>query len=453
MTKRKLFGTDGVRGKANLYPITGEIAMALGRAVTHYFQKLQRGRTPLIIIGKDTRLSCYMIEQAFASGVCSQGGRAILTGPLPTPGVAFVVQSMRADAGVMISASHNPFHDNGIKIFDNEGNKLPDAVELELEKMTLGEVSLPLKSDGELGRTKRIDEIHGRYIVHVKSALGSDCSLAGLRLIVDGANGAAYRVAPMVFEELGAEVVSMGDNPNGKNINLMCGSLFPKNCADMVSTYRADLGICLDGDGDRLTMINERSQVVHGDRLIGVCAKFLLDKGELGPGDEVVGTTMSNLGLEKFIEGIGLKFHRADVGDRYILERMKKSGAILGGEPSGHIIFRQFSTTGDGILAALKILEAVKFYQRPLCDLIGEITLFPQVMENVRVATKPEFDQVEAISKALKKTEKELGDSGRVILRYSGTEALARVMIEGESEKEILALCKELAEVVKKALN
>lgn len=451
--KRKLFGTDGIRGRANTYPMTGELAMALGRAVTHYFQTRERGRSPLIIIGKDTRLSCYMLEQAFASGVCSQGGRAILTGPLPTPGVAFVTQSMRADAGVMISASHNAFYDNGIKIFDRLGNKLPDDVELELESMIFNPDLLPKKIDGDLGRAQRLEEVHGRYVVHVKSSLNLDFDFTGMRLIVDGANGATYKVAPMVFEELGAEVIAIGNHPNGENINLNCGSLHPELCADAVARYRADLGICLDGDGDRLTMINEKAEVVDGDQLIGVLAKFMLESGQMKKGDEVVGTIMANMGLEVFLKGLGLGLHRTNVGDRYILDYMKKSHATIGGEPSGHIIFRKFATTGDGILAAMKVIEAVRFFRKPLYELTQQIPLYPQQIKNVKVANKIPFEDVPEIISELHKSEQALGDRGRVILRYSGTEALARVMVEGENEEKVREVCDRLAAVVAKALN
>ena len=453
MAKRRLFGTDGIRGRANIYPMTGELAMALGRAVTHYFQTKERGRSPLIIIGKDTRLSCYMLEQAFASGVCSQGGRAILTGPLPTPGVAFVTQSMRADAGVMISASHNAFYDNGIKIFDRLGNKLPDEVEMELENMILNPDLIPTKVDEELGRAKRLEEVHGRYVVHVKSSLGLDFDFTGMRLIVDGANGATYRVAPMVFEELGAEVVAIGNNPNGHNINLNCGSLHPELCADMVAKFRADLGICLDGDGDRLTMINENAEVVDGDKLIGVLARYFLESGQMKLGDEVVGTIMSNMGLEVYLRSLGLGFYRTKVGDRYILEYMKKSNAQIGGEPSGHIIFRRHATTGDGILAAMKVIEAVRFFRRPLHELTAEVPSYPQIIKNIKVQNKVPFEDVPEITSELHRAQQVLGDKGRVILRYSGTESVARVMVEGEKTAVVNELCEKLALVVTRALN
>lgn len=451
MSGRKLFGTDGIRGKANIYPMTGEVAFVLGRAVTSYFQR-NFSKKPLIIIGKDTRLSCYMLEQAFSAGVCSQGGRAILTGPLPTPGVAFVTQSMRADAGVMISASHNSFEDNGIKIFDRTGHKLPDEIELELEKMVLDPSLIPQKIGEELGNAKRLDEVIGRYIVHTKAALSAQYSLEGLRIVVDGANGAGYKLAPTVFEELGAEVIAMGNAPNGTNINKMCGALHPQLCAENVRKYRADLGVCLDGDGDRLTIVDSSGEVIHGDKIIGICGKFLKDNHELGPNNEVVGTVMSNFGLEYYLKENGMKFTRTQVGDRYIVEHMRQSGALFGGEPSGHLVFKRYSTTGDGILAALKVIESIKFYDRDLSELAAEIELFPQEMKNVTVAKRVPFDEVPEIKKVMTSAENKLGNEGRILLRYSGTEPLARVMVEGRDQKVVSTLCEELADVVKKTL-
>jgi phosphoglucosamine mutase len=452
MSGRKLFGTDGIRGKANTYPMTGEVAFVLGRAVTSYFQK-NFSKKPLVIIGKDTRLSCYMLEQAFSAGVCSQGGRAILTGPLPTPGVAFVTQSMRADAGVMISASHNSFEDNGIKIFDRTGHKLPDEIELELEKMVLDATLIPQKSGEELGNAKRLDEVIGRYIVHTKAALSPQYSLEGLRIVVDGANGAGYKLAPTVFEELGAEVISLGNTPNGTNINKACGALFPQMCAENVKKYRADLGVCLDGDGDRLTIVDSNGEIIHGDKLIGICGKFLKDNHEIGPTNEVVGTVMSNFGVEFYLREQGLNFIRTQVGDRYIVEHMRQSGALFGGEPSGHLVFKKYSTTGDGILAALKVIESMKFYDRDLSELAGQIELFPQEMKNVSISKRIPFDEVPEIKKAVKAAEEKLGSSGRVLLRYSGTEHLARVMVEGRDVNLVSTLTEELSEVVKKALT
>lgn len=454
MSERKLFGTDGIRGKANVYPMTAEIATALGRAVTHYFQSTNPSNTkPLIIVGKDTRLSCYMLEMAFASGVCSQGGEVILTGPLPTPGIAFVTHSMRADAGVMISASHNHFQDNGIKIFDGKGFKLPDSVELELERLTLNPDSMPLKTGSQLGNAERLKEVYGRYIVHVKSALAYDYDLEGMRIVLDCANGAGYKVTPMMFHELGAEVFPLGIHPNGENINKNCGSLHPEAARGEVLKYRADIGVCIDGDGDRVTVIDEEGTIVDGDKLIGLFAKLLLSRGELKAGDTVVGTVMSNLGLELYIKSLGLNFVRTKVGDRYIIEYMRSNGCILGGEPSGHIIFIKHSTTGDGALGALKAIESMKYFNLPLKDLVEEIELFPQMIKNVIVKDKPPIESVASIQEGIKKAEAKLQGKGRVLLRYSGTEPLLRVMVEGNIAEVVEEECQRLIEIVTKAIG
>lgn len=454
MSVRKLFGTDGIRGKANVYPMTAEIATALGRAVTYYFQSTNPTNTkPLIIVGKDTRLSCYMLEMAFASGVCSQGGEVILTGPLPTPGIAFVTHSMRADAGVMISASHNHFQDNGIKIFDGKGFKLPDSVELELERLVLNSELMPIKTGSQLGNAERLKEVYGRYIVHVKSALAYDYDLDGMRIVLDCANGAGYKVTPMMFHELGAEVFPLGISPNGENINKNCGSLHPEAARAEVLKYRADIGVCIDGDGDRVTVIDEEGTIVDGDKLIGLFAKLLLSRGELKLGDTVVGTVMSNLGLELYIKSLGLNFFRTKVGDRYIIEYMRSNGCILGGEPSGHIIFSRHSTTGDGALGALKVIESMKYFNLPLKDLVQEIELFPQVIKNVIVKNKPPIESVASIQEGIKKAEERLKGFGRVLLRYSGTEPLLRVMVEGNIAETVEEECQRLIEIVTKEIG
>lgn len=453
MSERKLFGTDGIRGKANVYPMTGEVAMALGRAVTAYFQRKTKTKKPLIIIGKDTRLSCYMLEQAFSSGVCSQGGRAILTGPLPTPGVAFVTQSMRADAGVMISASHNPYYDNGIKIFDRNGDKLPDDVEIELEKMILNPELIAKKLDEGLGNTKRLDEVIGRYIVKVKSAFNEEYSLDGMRLVVDGANGAGYKIAPLAFEELGAEVVPLGNTPNGVNINLGVGALHPKACAEAVLKYRSDLGICLDGDGDRLVIVDNKGRIADGDQLMGVIGRFLKETSSLGNSNEVVGTVMSNFGLEKYFKNLGVNFFRSKVGDRYVLERMRESGALFGGEPSGHLVFRTFSTTGDGILAGLKVIECIKHFDRDLSELLDQVELVPQKLINVKVNNKVPFDELPNLQKVVVDLEKKLENRGRLLLRYSGTENLVRVMVEADDNDLVEKSAKLLADAVEENLK
>jgi len=454
MTSRNLFGTDGIRGKANVYPMTGDVAFVLGRAVTEYFKSRQiHTKRPLIIVGKDTRLSCYMLEQAFSAGVCSQGGEVILTGPLPTPGVAFVTKSMRADAGIMISASHNPYFDNGIKIFDAYGLKLPDEVELELEEMILSPEKIPVMTNGDLGNAKRLREVFGRYIVHCKSGLDERFDMTNLRVVLDCANGASYKVAPMMFNELGAEVFAIGVDPNGININGECGSLFPQKAMEEVRNRRADIGVCLDGDADRVMIIDEHGNLVEGDVLIGCFAKLLLDQGILKKGDTVVGTVMTNLGLENYLKKLGLNLHRTKVGDRYIIEYMEANNCILGGEPSGHVIFRQKSTTGDGALAALKMVECMKFYDKKISELTHDIALYPHVLKNTLINEKIPFEDIPPLQAILRKVEKKLGAKGRVVLRYSGTEPKIRVMVEGEDQVLVEESCEQIFEVVKNELS
>ena len=456
---RQLFGTDGIRGKANIYPMTGEVAMALGRAVTYYFQSSNQHlpeslrKKPIIVIGKDTRLSCYMLEQAIAAGVCSQGGRAILTGPLPTAGVAFVTKSMRADAGIMISASHNPFYDNGIKIFDRAGRKLPDSVETQLEELILDQSKIDTKVHEFLGNAKRLDEAVGRYVVQTKNAFSTNESLQGLRLVVDCAHGAAYKVAPLIFEELGAEVIPLGINPNGININDQCGALHPGNCSRAVSTYRADLGICLDGDADRLVVVDDTGKIVEGDQLIALLAKYLLDTKQIDKSKPIVGTVMTNMAAELFLKNLGLNFRRSKVGDRYVIELMEETGAVFGGEPSGHLIFHNFSTTGDGIVAALKTLECLRFYKKPLSELISGIELFPQVIKNVKVAKRVQLEENTVIQTDIRYAEEKLKKDGRILLRYSGTEPLVRVMVEGKNSQLVHDLCDRLCRTVKNQLE
>jgi phosphoglucosamine mutase len=463
MLKRELFGTDGIRGKANIYPMTCEMAVALGRAVTSYFQK-KSTKVPVIIIGKDTRLSCYMLEQAFSAGVCSQGGRGILTGPLPTPAVAFVTKSMRAQAGVMISASHNEYGDNGIKIFDHNGHKLSDSIESQLEKIVLNPEGLSVKLGADLGSTKRLDEVIGRYIVHAKNTFDECIGLENLRIVVDCAHGASYKVAPMIFQELGAEVIAIGNSPNGKNINDGFGAMHPGACAQKVLETRADCGICLDGDGDRLVVVDKNGHVIEGDKILGLLARLLLDRGLLSqlksessqppsPSSFVVGTILNNLGLEIYLKKLGLGFVRTNVGDRYITEEMLKNGQLLGGEPSGHIIMRNYSTTGDGIIAALKVLEAMKFYGASLEELTREIILLPQFEKNIAVGHKPPLKNLTKLNETQDRVVRELGEKGRVVMRYSGTEPKVRVMVEGEDEELIKKLGQQLTDVLVKEIG
>jgi phosphoglucosamine mutase len=469
MSDSKLFGTDGIRGLANQFPMTGEIAMAVGKAVAHTLSKTtlqytsRQGlsqaepkkvhRKAKIVIGKDTRLSGYMIEQALASGVCAMGADVILIGPLPTPGVAFVTQSMRADAGIMISASHNPYADNGIKIFSSDGYKLPDEMEAEIEKLVFSEALNRNRPTADLvGKAFRIDDIHGRYLVFLKSLFPKELDLLGLRVVLDCANGAAYKVAPLVFEELGAEVIRLGVNPDGININDKCGALFPELMASSVVKYRADIGIALDGDGDRCILADENGEIIDGDQIIGLCAIQMAQEQSLRK-NTVVTTPMSNLGLEITLNEHNISMVRAQVGDRYVVDAMRRGGLNLGGEQSGHVVFLDHSTTGDGIVAALKVLEAMRRTGKLLSDLKRAIKVFPQVREDIRISRKEPFEDHPEVARSIAAAQAALKDQGRVFVRYSGTEPVARVMIEGEDAILIRDLARSIARSIEKVLG
>lgn len=468
---RKLFGTDGIRGLANEFPMTGEIAMAVGRAVAYVLrnERLRPGKSSIpiglkpllgdepirrarIVIGKDTRLSGYMIEQALTSGICSMGADAILVGPLPTPGVAFVTQSMRADAGIMISASHNPYYDNGIKIFSADGYKLPDEMEAEIERLVLTQEIAQERPTGNLvGKATRLEDVHYRYLVFLKSLFAKDMDLMGMRIALDCAHGAGYKVAPLVFEELGAQVIRKGVSPNGLNINDGVGALHPEGIARATRENQADIGISLDGDGDRCILSDENGEIVDGDQIIGLCALEMQTEGALKK-NTVVTTPMSNIGLELTLKERGISMVRAPVGDRYIVEAMRKGGLNLGGEQSGHILFLDHSTTGDGSLAALKVLEAMRRTSKPLSELKKQIRLFPQVREDVKVSRKEPLENFKEIAQAIAAAQTALRNRGRVFVRYSGTEPLARVMVEGEDATEIRALAGGIAAAIQRAL-
>ena len=470
--KLKLFGTDGIRGMANEFPMTGEIAMAVGRAVAYVLRDNPRpgiksagpialrpleskrsSRRAKIVVGKDTRLSGYMIEQAIASGICSMGADVILIGPLPTPGVAFVTQSMRADAGIMISASHNPYQDNGIKLFAADGYKLPDAMETEIERLVFSkEIDKHRPTADLVGKAYRIEDVLGRYLVFLKNLFPKDLDLQGIRVALDCANGAAYKVAPLVFEELGAEVIRQGVSPNGININDKCGALYPEAIGEAVTGYRADVGISLDGDGDRCILSDENGEIVDGDQIIGLCALQMAAEGTLKKGT-VVTTPMSNIGLEMTLRENGISMVRAQVGDRYVVDTMRKNGFNLGGEQSGHVIFLDQATTGDGIIAALKVLEAMRRTGKPLSALKKQIKLFPQVREDVRVSKKEPFEDHQEICQAIAGAQAALKERGRVFVRYSGTEPLARVMVEGEDAAQIQTLSRTIASCIRKNLG
>lgn len=447
----RLFGTDGVRGVANIPPMDSETALKLGRSLAYLVR--QRQGTHRILIGKDTRISGYMLETALESGISSMGVDVLIVGPLPTPGVAFVTRSMRADAGIMISASHNPFEDNGIKIFSKDGFKLPDEAEDEIEELMYGSKVDSLRAEpGRIGKAFRIDDAIGRYIVFLKSCIDSGINLEGMKVVVDAANGAAYKVAPQLFFELGVEAIMLGDRPNGKNINDGCGSLHPEQLVRKVREVGADLGIALDGDADRVVMCDEEGHILDGDDLLAICGDSLASRGLL-KGSTVVGTVMSNLGLEKHFNSKGITFLRADVGDRYVLSQMQKYNLSLGGEQSGHVIFLDHNTTGDGLLSALKVLEVIRGSGMPLSKYRDTFTRFPQILKNVMVNSKPDFATLPKVQKVLQECEKELADSGRILLRYSGTEKKARVMVECESPDLCLRVTDRLCNIVQEEIG
>jgi len=449
--RRKLFGTDGIRGRANVHPMTGEVMMQLGRALALVFRLgPSGGGTPRVLIGKDTRLSGYMLEDALASGLCSMGVDVLQVGPMPTPGLAFLTVDMRCDAGAVISASHNRFDDNGVKFFSRDGFKLPDEAELRIEElMDSAELSSARALGADLGRARRIDDASGRYIVFLKKSFPRQCTLEGLRIAIDCAHGAAYKVAPTVLEELGAEVIAVGNRPDGININDGCGAMHPEHVAEVARQYRADVGIAVDGDADRVVLVDERGEVVDGDQILAMCALDMKRRGALGS-DAVVGTVMSNLGLERALHAAGLRLVRADVGDRYVVEAMLREKINLGGEQSGHIVFLDHNTTGDGMLTALQVLALMRREERPLSELAGVMQRTPQVLKSVRVRAKPPFDEIAGLAHLTRGARVE---RYRLNLRYSGTEPLARVMIEGDDPAEIDVYANEICEVIRKAIG
>lgn len=443
---RKLFGTDGIRGLANEGAMTPEIAFRIGAAVTYQVRK-RVSHMPRVVVGKDTRLSGYLFEQAISAGVCSQGGRVMLSGPLPTPAIAHLTTSMRADAGVVISASHNAYEDNGIKVFGADGFKLPDAAEEELEALIEGDALDKGRPTGRnVGRAERLDDAPGRYVAFVKQSFPAALTLEGLRIVVDAAHGAAYKVAPAVFYELGAEVSAIGVEPNGKNINKERGAVHPEACAKEVLKRKAHLGIALDGDADRVIVIDERGNEVDGDVVMALCATRMLSSGLLRK-KTLVTTVMSNLGLERAVEAAGGKLLRTAVGDRYVVEAMRKKGYNFGGEQSGHMIFLDHASTGDGLVAALQLLSIVLREQRPLSELArGVMTRVPQVLVNTKLPQRRPLEDMPLTTKAVRAAEKQLGKRGRVVVRWSGTEAKLRVMIEGEDEPSIKVLAATIAQ-------
>jgi phosphoglucosamine mutase len=447
----RLFGTDGVRGTANVFPMTSEIAMHLGRALAYICRSGDHRHR--VIIGKDTRLSGYMIENALAAGIMSMGVDVDLVGPMPTPAIANLTTSMRADAGAVISASHNPYEDNGIKFFGRDGFKLPDEVERKIETLIFEKALDSLRPTAtRIGGAVRLDDARGRYIVFLKNTFPRELTLEGLKLVVDCAHGAAYRVAPEVLEELGADVVSLGVNPDGKNINAKCGALYPENLCKAVLKHKAHLGLALDGDADRLIVVDEKGNVVDGDAIMAVCAQEMVARSALRK-KTLVTTVMSNVGLERAVSAWGVKVVRTAVGDRYVVEEMRRHGYSFGGEQSGHLVFLDHATTGDGTLAALQVLALMRRSEKPLSELTRVFQPVPQVLLNVMVKEKRELAHLPEVTKIINLVEKKLGKEGRVLVRYSGTESKARVLVEGVDAKRIKQYAEEIGGALKRALG
>jgi len=443
----KLFGTDGIRGTVNKYPMTPETVLRVGMAIA-YLLRHTCGRN-MILIGKDTRLSGYMIESALTSGICSMGMNVTLVGPLPTPGIAFLTRTLRLDAGIVISASHNPFEDNGIKFFSSRGFKLPDEIEKKIEGLVTDDgLSRKRVKGKEIGKAYRLDDATGRYIEYIKSTIPKGMTFEGIRVVIDCANGAAYKTTPWLFRELGAEVISIHDRPDGVNINAECGALYIENIRKAVKLHKAHLGIAHDGDADRTIFCDEKGNIVDGDRIMGMWAAEMKQKRTLKK-NTVVATVMSNIGLEKYLEKNGIRLIRTRVGDRYVVEKMIEGGYNLGGEQSGHIIFLDHNTTGDGPITALQVLSLMKKRDKTLSALAAEIRLFPQILINVQVEQKREIKSIPEIEKKIKEAEAKLRGMGRILVRPSGTEPKIRVMLEGRDLKLIKKLGSNIAEVIK----
>jgi phosphoglucosamine mutase len=443
----KLFGTDGIRGMVNNHPMTPETVLRVGMAIAHLLRD-RCGRN-MILIGKDTRLSGYMIESALTSGICSMGMNVTLVGPLPTPGIAFLTRTLRLDAGIVISASHNPFEDNGIKFFSSEGFKLPDEIEQKIEELVTDErLSRKRVKGEEIGKAYRLDDATGRYIEYIKSTIPKKMTFEGMRIVIDSANGAAYRTTPWLFRELGAEVISIHDKPNGVNINALCGALHIENLRKAVKLHKAHIGIAHDGDADRSIFCDEKGTIVDGDRIMGMWAVEMKRDRTLKK-NTVVSTVMSNIGLEKYLEKYGIRMVRTKVGDRYVVEKMMRDGYNLGGEQSGHIIFLDHNTTGDGPITAVQVLSLMKKRNATLSKLASDIRPFPQILINVQVEQKREVKSIPEIDKKIKEAEEKLGGMGRILVRPSGTEPKIRIMLEGRDLKLIKKLGSDIAGVIK----
>lgn len=451
MAKNKLFGTDGVRGHANLFPMTVEMALALGKAAGKIFRR-HNGKHR-VVVGKDTRLSCYMFESALIAGLCSMGVDTLMLGPLPTPGVAFITRAYRADAGIMISASHNPFYDNGIKFFSSEGFKLDNAVEREIEALVFeNDFDKDLPLDFNIGRNTKIADADGRYIEFVKATFPRKMTLKNLNLVIDCANGAAHRVAPHVFRELDANVFAYNIEPDGLNINKNCGSLHPESVQKAIIERKADAGIALDGDADRVIMVDENAQIVDGDTILAICARDMKNRGVLS-NNAVVTTIMNNLGFRRAMDQEGIKTYESQVGDRYVVSKMLEHNLNLGGEQSGHLIFLEQNTTGDGLVSALQVLRIMIETDSKLSDLAAFVKRYPQALINVRVKSKPDITQLSKTQKCIKQIEKNLDKKGRVLVRYSGTENICRIMVEAEKQKQAMQMASQIVEAVKEEIG
>jgi len=451
---RKLFGTDGIRGIANAEPLTAEMTVRLGRAAAYFFKKKKNKiGHHRIVIGKDTRLSGYMFEGALTAGICSMGVDVLMVGPMPTPAIAFLTRSFRADAGVVISASHNPFEDNGIKFFSEDGFKLPDDYEMEIERLIYsGEIDNVRPTGEGLGKAFRIDDAEGRYIEFVKNSIPKGLDFEGLKVVVDCANGAAYKITPTVLRELGADIITIGDKPDGVNINLKCGSLHPETLQRLVKEHNAHIGLAHDGDADRLIMVDEKGDLVDGDKVLAMCAIEFKRSGRLSH-DTLVATVMSNFGLDIALKDAGIRVVRTQVGDRYVMEEMIKNNYNLGGEQSGHVIFLDYNTTGDGLITALQVLTLMQKSGKRLSELASCMKTFPQKLVNIKVREKKPLDTLDDFNKVIRESEKKLEGRGRIVVRYSGTETLLRIMVEGETYEEIVQIIETVSDAVNKYIG
>ncbi len=451
---RRLFGTDGIRGAANQFPMTPDIVLRVGQAMGHILRRQpSRNKHPKVVIGKDTRLSGYMVELALTSGLNSMGVHVQLVGPLPTPGIGFLTRNMRADAGIVISASHNAYMDNGIKIFGADGYKISESMEREIEALVYeADLNSLLADASSIGRSKRIDDADGRYIVYAKNAFPLEYTLDGLRVVLDCANGASYKVAPAIFGELGAECIVLGNQPNGFNINDKSGALYPDRVAEAVIQYRADVGIAFDGDADRVVMVDDKGDLVNGDHILAMCALHMKSQGRL-PKNTVVATQMSNFALDKLMGENGISVVRTDVGDKYVVEEMRRGGYSLGGEQSGHIIFLEHTTTGDGIIAALNVLAVLKSTEQSLSAMNERMVDMPQVLINTRVRRREELSQIKGYKELIVDIERRLRGDGRVFVRFSGTEPVIRVLVEGSDRAKISQYAEEIATLLERELS